>query len=90
MNAVISLSFWAEVHYNSIYPEGGKDLSSTYLKSRAISSMVSETKWNSSAAATETSRVKVWPTQVQTKFSSEDSPTDTSFFMSWRPLYVGL
>lgn len=22
--AVISLSFWAEVHYNSIYPEGGK------------------------------------------------------------------
>ena len=23
MFAVISLSFWAEVHYNSIYPEGG-------------------------------------------------------------------
>jgi hypothetical protein len=24
--AVIFLSFWAEVHYNSIYPEGGKHL----------------------------------------------------------------
>ena len=25
-NAAIFLSFWAEVHYNSIYPLGGKDL----------------------------------------------------------------
>lgn len=24
LRAVICLSFWAEVHYNSIYPEGGK------------------------------------------------------------------
>jgi hypothetical protein len=28
--AVIFLSFWAEVHYNSIYPEGGKIYVSSY------------------------------------------------------------
>ncbi|GKU91682.1 hypothetical protein SLEP1_g5516 [Rubroshorea leprosula] len=30
-NRVICLSFWAEVHYNSIYPEGGKHPNTCYL-----------------------------------------------------------
>ncbi|CAN6461499.1 unnamed protein product [Victoria cruziana] len=33
-NKVIFLSFWAEVHYNSIYPEGGMVVSETKKKKR--------------------------------------------------------
>lgn len=46
--AVIFLSFWAEVHYNSIYPEGGKHihianvpLVTSYLKNSDIIDIIS-------------------------------------------------
>lgn len=46
--AVIFLSFWAEVHYNSIYPEGGKQsFSSSAIKLRTSECLHLEQKLSS-------------------------------------------